>query len=125
MIQAFSVNTTVGANEAIPFNSTQTLKGCGVSHDSPTTYEIRKCGLYLLLIDASAATDFTIEVYVNGIPQAATVRTGTNASIAHTIIVPNNSSRCNKCSSPTIVQLMNIGAETTFTAVNSVLLPTT
>jgi hypothetical protein len=123
MVQSFSTNVDVNANEAIPFNTIQTMKGCDVNHTSPTTYEINKCGLYLLLVDATAATDFTIEVYVNGVPQAATVRTGTNASIAHTIIVPNNNCRCNRCSSPTIVQVMNTGAVTTFSVANSVLIP--
>lgn len=110
MIQAYSNNVTVEANQAIPFNNTQLIKGCTAAHSSPATFELNKCGTYLVSFNGSAAADFTAQIFVNGVARPAAQGTGTAVAFSDTVVVPNNNCRCNPCTAPTIVQVLNTGA---------------
>lgn len=110
MIQAYSNNITVESAQAIPFNNTQTYKGCTVAHGSPATFELNKCGVYLVEFNGSAAAAVSAQLYVNGVARPGAQATGTAVAFSDTIVVPNDNSRCNPCTSPTVVQVVNTGA---------------
>ena len=122
MIQAYSNNIEVAANEAIPFNSNQTFKGCTVCHNSAASFELNKAGIYLIDFSATAAAAATVQLFVNGVAQAAAQATGTSISFPHTVVVPNNNSRCDPCSSPVTIQVINTGeTAATFDVANIVI----
>lgn len=110
MLQAYSNNITVEANQAIPFNNTQLLKGCTAAHNSPATFELNKCGTYLVTFNGSAATDVTAQAFVNGVARPGAQGIGPAVAFSDTVVVPNNNCKCNPCTSPTIVQVKNTGA---------------
>ena len=122
MIQAYSNNITVEQNQAVPFNNTQTIKGCTVAHNSPASFELNKSGVYLCEFNASAAAAASVQLYVDGVAQAAAQGTGTSIAFSHTITVKEDNCRCNPCTSPVVVQAVNVGtAAETFTVANMVI----
>lgn len=55
MIEAYSTNVAVAANQPVPFNSISIAKGCSVVQRSATTFLFNECGVYELEFDASGA----------------------------------------------------------------------
>ena len=111
MLEAYSTNITVGANAAIPFNSTSLIKGCTATHPSPDTFELNKCGVYMVSCDVSTATSTTIQLYKNGVAQVQAQSTGDSPSFVTLVQVPNNNSCC-PCDSATTIQVRNTIAAT-------------
>jgi len=119
MIEAYSINITATADSTIPFNSTSLIKGCTVSHPSADTFNLNKCGVYMVEVDVSAAASTTIQLYKDGVAQPQAQSTGTTPSFTTLVQVDKNNSCC-PCSSPVSIQIMNTDA-TTFTDANIVI----
>ena len=111
MIESYSTNITVGANANVPFNSTSLEKGCTVTKSAPDTFNLNKCGVYMVAVDISTATSTTIQLVKDGVLQAQAQSTGLSPSFVTLVQVPNNNTCC-ACSSPTIIQVRNTVAGT-------------
>lgn len=121
MLQAYSLNVTVPANTSIPFNNVTLEKGCTANLTSVNTIALKKSGVYMVEVDASASTASTIQLFVNGIAQPQAQATGTSPSFTTLVQVKDNDCRCNCCSSPTTLQVKNpTDASETFTDANIV-----
>lgn len=118
MLQLYSDNITVAAGGAVPFNNVSFAKGCGESLSAPATVSLNKKGVYLVRCDAygtvADAGDFSIQIYVNGVPRLdaineSTVAVGDMASVSTEaiIVVEENDCRCNCFTSATNVQVVN------------------
>ena len=116
MLECYSVNTDVGANSFVPFNSTSIQKGCTATKSGTDTIELNKCGVYMVSVNASLETASTIQLYKDGVAQPQAQGTGATPSFVTLVQVPKNNCGC-PCSSPTTIQLMNTTA-TTFTDAN-------
>lgn len=111
MLEAYSLNVTVGANSSIPFNSTSLIKGCTVTKPSADTINLNKCGVYMIEVDCSAATSTTIQLYKDGVAQPQAQSTGLSPSFTTLVQVDHNNSCC-ACASPTAIQIRNTVAGT-------------
>ena len=111
MLEAYSLNVTVGANANIPFNSTSLVKGCTVEKASADTFNLNKCGVYMVEVDCSTTTSTTIQLYKDGVAQAQAQSTGLSPSFTTLVQVSHNNSNC-PCSSPTVIQVRNTVAGT-------------
>ena len=116
MLEAYSTNIAVGANANIPFNSTTIIKGCTATKPSADTFNLNKCGVYMVSVDASTGTSTTIQLYKDGVAQPQAQSTGLSPSFTTLVQVDHNNSNC-CCSSPTTIQVRNTTAGT-FTDAN-------
>jgi len=120
MLEAYSLNVTVAADTAIPFNNVTLRKGCTAILNGPSTIELNKCGVYAVSVDASSAAAATIQLYKDGVAQPQAQSTGTSPSFTTLVQVPNTNTAC-PCSSATNIQVKNAAdAEATLTDVNIV-----
>lgn len=118
MLEAYSLNVTVPADSAIPFNNVTIQKGCTAILSASATIQLNKCGVYMVSVDASSATDATIQLFKDGVAQPQAQSIGTSPSFVTLVQVDQNNSNC-CCSSPTLVQVRNAGtASATFTNAN-------
>lgn len=118
MLEAYSLNVTVASDTAIPFNNTTIKKGCTVSHDSPSSFELNKCGVYMVAVDASLEASGTIQLYKDGVAQSQAQATGGTPSFVTLVQVAENNTCC-PCTSPTTIQVVNAGtADITCTNAN-------
>lgn len=118
MLEAYSVNTAVTADSAVPFNSVSLIKGCTATHPSPDTINLNKCGVYMVSVDATAEAETTIQLYKDGVAQPQAQSTGTSLGFVTLVQVDHNNSCC-ACDSPVSLQVMNTTA-TTLTNANIV-----
>ena len=119
MLEVFSTSVDVAVGAPIPFNNVSVRKGCTAVESAPATIQLNKCGVYMVSVDASAEASTTIELSKDGLFQPQAQSTGTSLSFETLVQVPSSNSYC-CCSSPTVIQLYNTGAATTFTNVNVV-----
>jgi hypothetical protein len=119
MLEAYSLNVATSAESVIPFNNATIQKSCTATLSGDGTIQLNKCGVYLISVDASAATATTIQLFKDGVAQAQAQSTGTSPSFV-TLVQTDRNNSCCACSSPTHIQLKNLGAEATFTNVNIV-----
>ena len=131
MIEAYSTNAAVAANQPVPFNSTSIAKGCDVVQQNVNTFLFNECGVYELSFDASGAisgaeaANIVLQLYKNGVPQpqaqAQANSTATtdveNLGFKTLVQVPNGNSPC-RCVSPITVQIMNGAAAVLLNNVN-------
>ena len=118
MLNAYSLNTTVAANTAIPFNNITLKKGCTAEFNGVSAIELNKAGVYMIECDASSAASATIQLFKDGVAQPQAQSTGLSPAFTTLVQVPSNNS-CACCSSPVTVQVKNAGtASATFTDVN-------
>lgn len=128
MIELYSRNVAVTANSAVPFNNVAIKKGCTVEESAPATIQLNKCGVYMVSCDASVTAetdgDIELQLYKNGIAQPQAISTATGAadtpvSMGFTTLVQvsENNTRC-CCSSPTTLQIMSNGVDTTVNNIN-------
>ena len=118
MLEAYSLNVVVGAESAVPFNNVSIKKGCTAELVSPSTINLNKCGVYMVAVDASAATSETITLYKNGVAQPQAQSTGSSPSFTTLVQVTENNSCC-PCSSPTAITVVST-SDATFTDINIV-----
>lgn len=122
MLESYSLNVEVGADTAIPFNSTSLIKGCTVTHPSPTTFDLNKCGVYMVSVDASTTASSTIQLFKDGVAQPQAQSTGGTSLSFQTLVQVDHNNSCCACSSPTELQIKNVGdAAATLTDVNIVI----
>lgn len=105
MLEAYSLNVTVGANSPIPFNSVSVEKGCTAVLSSPTTIDLNKAGVYMVAVDASTATSNTIQLSKDGVLQPQAQSTGTSPSFTTLVQVDRNNTNC-CCTSPTVLRIV-------------------
>ena len=121
MLEAYSTNVTVAVDTPIPFNNVTIQKGCTARLSSPSIIQLNKCGVYMVSVDASSAATSTIQLYKNGVAQPQAQSTGGTPAFTTLVQVTENNT-CACCSSPTILQVLNVGeAEATFTDANIVI----
>lgn len=111
MLEAYSTNVTVAANSFVPFNSTSLVKGCTATKSSVDTFNLNKCGVYMVSCDVSAAAATTIQLFKDGVAQPQAQSTGLSPSFVTLVQVDHNNSCC-ACDSPTIIQVLNTVAGT-------------
>ena len=120
MLEAYSTNVTVEALSPIPFNSTNVIKGCTATHPSADTFNLNKCGVYMVSLDASAEDATTVQLVKNGVIQPQAQGTGEAISFSTLVQVDSNNNPCCACSSPVSLQITSDTA-TTFTNCNIVI----
>lgn len=133
MIECYTNNATVGADEAIVFNNTRIKKGCMVDVNG-ATIQFNKCGIYEVNVNAtatapsatsSAPVDLMVELKKEGVTQGKATETATSEtaksalSFTSLVQVPQNNS-CSPCISPTTCTVVNSGAEAVFDTINLV-----
>ena len=88
MLQVYSDNLTVAENTVFPFNNVVMDKGCGETLNAPATIQLNKQGVYLVEMDGfatpDAATEVTVQLYVNGVAQPQAITTFVPAAITDT-----------------------------------------
>ena len=120
MLQVYSNNLSMEAEQAFPFNNVVLDKGCAENLSAPATIQLNQRGIYLVEVDGyatpDATTEVTIQLYVNGVaqPQAKSSFMGTAVTATDTfgfktfVRVTENNCQCNCLTSPTILQVMNL-----------------
>ena len=119
MLQVYSSNLAVEANTVFPFNNVVMDKGCGETLSAPATIQLNKQGVYLVEMDGfatpDAATEVSVQLYVNGVAQPQAISTFVPAAVTDTrtfgfktfVRVTQNNCPCNCLSAPTTLQFMN------------------
>ena len=119
MLQVYSSNLAVDANAVFPFNNVVMDKGCGETLSAPATIQLNKQGVYLIEMDGfatpDAATEVSVQLYVNGVAQPQAISTFVPAAITDTrtfgfktfVRVVQNNCPCNCLSAPTTLQFIN------------------
>lgn len=125
MIEAYSKNVTVTTNSTIPLNNIAIDKGCGVSING-STITFNKCGVYKVVVSASALATvsglISFQLFKNGVAQVQAIasNTASDATSSHSmsfttfVQVPVNNCRCDSCTSPTTVNIVNTGVGATY-----------
>ena len=108
MLEVYSLNATVPASSAIPFNNVSLKKGCTATLNGVSTIELNKCGVYMVSCDASASASTTLQLFKDGVAQNQGQSTGSSPSFSTLVQVPQNNSCC-ACSEPTTIQVRNVG----------------
>lgn len=128
MLEVYSLNVEVAENSAIPLNNVSIQKGCTAVNSAPATIQLDRCGVYMVSCDCSAVPEdaglMAIQMYKNGVaqPQAqasSTGETGDTTTMGFQTLVQvseNNTNCC--CSSPTLLQIFNVGVEATYSNIN-------
>lgn len=119
MLQVYSDNLAVTANTALAFNNVVIDKGCAENLSAPSTIQLNQRGIYLVEMDGfatpEAATEVTIQLFVNGVAQPQAISKFMPASITDTrafgfktfVRVLENNCQCNCFTSPTTLQFIN------------------
>ena len=119
MLQVYSDNLTVAENTVFPFNNIVMDKGCGEALSAPATIQLNKQGVYLVEMDGfatpDAATEVSVQLYVNGVAQPQAITSFVPAAITDTrtfgfktfVRVLQNNCNCNCLTAPTTLQFMN------------------
>ena len=119
MLQVYSNNLTVDANAVFPFNNVVVDKGCAETLNAPATIQLNQRGIYLVEMDGfatpDAATEVSVQLYVNGVAQPQAVSSFVPAAVTDTrtfgfktfVRVLTNNCQCNCLTSPTTIQFMN------------------
>ena len=88
MLQAYSSNLTVAANTTYSFNNVSLDKGCAEALIAPSTIQLNKQGVYLVEMDGfatpEAATEVSVQLLVNNVPQPQAISSFVPASITDT-----------------------------------------
>ena len=112
MLQAYSTDVTVTALAPVPFNSLAVSKGCSETLETPTTVALKRCGVYEVSVNASAAASQTVQLYRDGVALPQAVSTGTAMGFTCLVQVNENSCKCNPCTAPVRLQVVATGAGT-------------
>ena len=109
MIEVYTQNVTVPAMTAIPFNNTTIQKGITAVKTGTATIQFNRIGVYVVSFDASASL-------ADGATTSATSTSETDIvhmSFTTLVQVPQNNT-CNCATSPTTIQITNIGVPALF-----------
>lgn len=116
MLEAYSLNTSVGADSAIPLNNVFIKKGCSAVNSGPSSIELNQCGVYMVSLNGVASAATTVQMYKNDIPQPQAQTAGTSLGFETLVQVSENNSNC-CCSAPTTLRFIN-STSVTFPIVN-------
>ena len=123
MIEAYSQNIDVNANSNVPFEIVKVNKGYFEDIQN-TSITFNKCGVYRVAVNgtvsATEAGNVGIELVKNGVLQEDTLTQVTVAennlypiSFSTFVQVSSNNTNC-ACSSPTSINVRNVGIAATF-----------
>lgn len=133
MLQVYSDNLAVTENTVFPFNNIVIDKGCAEALSAPATIQLNKAGIYLVEMDGfatpDAATEVSVQLRVNGIPQPQAITTFVPATVTDTrtfgfktlVRVLENNCQCNCLTAPTTLQFMNGDTAISETHINVVI----
>ena len=133
MLQVYSNNLAVPANTVYSFNNVAIDKGCAENLTAPATIQLNQRGVYLVEMDGfatpEAATEVSVQLYVNGVAQPQAISSFVPASITDTrtfgfktfVRVFENNCNCNCLTSPTTLQFMNGTTEVSDAHINVVI----
>ena len=119
MLQVYSDSLAVAAATVFPFNNVVMDKGCAETLNAPATIQLNQRGVYLVEMDGfatpDAATEVSVQLYVNGVAQPQAISSFVPASVTDTrtfgfktfVRVLENNCNCNCLTSPTTLQFMN------------------
>lgn len=116
MIESYSANISVGANEAIPFNSISYVKGECVTQLAPTTFALNKCGVYCVTCNVAPSASQTIELYKDGVALVQTATTSVAPGFTTLVPVDKDYKPCCPCSTPTLIKVVAANADTSMDA---------
>lgn len=120
MLEAYSLNVTVPATSAVPFDNVTVKKGCTAVLNGVSTIELNKCGVYEVICNASSTASVTLQLYKDGVAQADAISVGNSPTIA-TLVTVTEDNTCCACTLPTTIQVKNTGtASATLTNTNIV-----
>lgn len=111
MIEAYSINKTVTANSPVAFDNVTIQKGCTVTQSGDANFNLNKCGVYSVCVNATAAAETTLQLYKDGLALPQAQSTGTSLAFSTLVQVNHNNCGC-CCSSPVNLQVMNTTAGT-------------
>lgn len=134
MIEAYSNNIAVETNTPINMQNVSLEKGCSVKLQGTSTFVFKKCGVYLVDVNASlrstTATTGTVSIQLakDGAlsPDAISTETIGDATGIHAlsfsklITVPKSNTNC-CCSAPTTMTINNVGVAATISNINVVI----
>ena len=106
MLEAYSLDVSVAANVAIPFQNVTIQKGCTAELSGTNTITLNKAGVYMVACNASAEASTTIQLYKDGVIQPQAQSTGANPSFVTLVQVSENNCAC-PCASGVTLQIMN------------------
>ena len=116
MLQAYSLDAVVASNAVVPFNNISLKKGCTVTHSAVGTFELNRCGIYMISVNSSALASSTIQLFKDGVALAQAQSVGLNPCFTTLVQVPFNNN-CDPCTSPVVIEVRNVGdAEATLDA---------
>lgn len=133
MLQVYSSNLAVNANEVFSFNNVVLDKGCGEALSAPATIQLNKQGVYLVEMDGfatpDAATEVSVQLVVNGVAQPQAISSFVPAAVTDTrtfgfktfVRVLENNCNCNCLTSPTTLQFVNGNTALTDAHINVVI----
>ena len=130
MLEVYSTNTTAAAGAPIALSNVSLLKGTSTQLQGVSSIQINKCGVYEVSVSATATADaagaIIIQLRKDGVlqPQALTSTTAADITSQHALgfttlvqVTHDNYSNC-ICSTPTIIDFVNSGVETTYNHIN-------
>lgn len=130
MLEVYSTNTTAAAGAPIALSNVSLLKGTSTQLQGVSSIQINKCGVYEVSVSATATADtagaIIIQLRKDGVlqPQALTSTTAADITSQHALefttlvqVTHDNYSNC-ICSTPTIIDFVNTGVETTYNHIN-------
>lgn len=130
MLEVYSTNTTAATGAPIALTNVSLLKGTSTQLQGVSSIQINKCGVYEVSVSATATADtagaIIIQLRKDGVlqPQALTSTTAADITSQHALVFTtlvqvthDNYSNC-ICSTPTIIDFVNTGVETTYNHIN-------
>lgn len=106
MLEAYSIDVSVAAGAAIPFQNVSIQKGCTAVLSGTNMITLNKAGVYMVSVDATASVSTTIELYKDGVAQPQAQSTGTTLGFVTLVQVSENNCCC-PCASGVTLQVLN------------------
>lgn len=131
MLEAYSKNKTIAANDVLTFDSVSLVKGCTAKLNGVSSIELNKKGVYEITLDVIGTPSESGVVTINmlkdgvvlqqGIINIPLVATTVSISPSNTVLVTVERDYVGTCSSsPTTIQFVNVGVGLTNANLNVV-----
>ena len=129
MLEVYSKNIIAAAGSPIALNNVALYKGTSSQLQGVSTIQLNKCGIYEITVSATAtanaAGEISIQLEKDDVlqPQAFAGTTAADTTSSHSLgfttlvqVTHNNNCNC-VCSTPTNIEIINTGIETTFNSI--------